>query len=256
VRALLAALAAFVVAMGVGAAVSCSGDKPREICFNGIDDDGNGLIDCADPDCAGKDGCPVIDYGSCKRCGMACTAQQDCIDSDWSSEQPLPMCMGGKCYSLNQRVAERLTLDMSAYAGIDVVRSEATHWIHNVDRNGAAVTCASLKSLVQPDAGALVIEESGQFDVYGFDSEPVQSTPAMLTFPFVNTATTDAGYLIWIEVWTASRNSNPPHEPTGKRLNPGCVESGATVAPIVASDDCTGDGGTCRTINYAMPAPM
>jgi hypothetical protein len=256
VRVPLAALAAFVAAMGVGAAVSCSGGKPQEICNNGIDDDGDGLTDCADPACAGKDGCPSIDYGTCTRCGMSCSVQKDCIGSDWGSDQPLPMCVAGKCYSLNQPVAERLTLDMSAYAGIDVVRSEATHWVRNVDRSGAAVTCASLKSFVQPDAGALIIEESGQFDVVGFDSEPVQSTPAMLTFPFVNTATTDAGYLIWIEVWTASRNSNAPHEPTGKRLNPGCIESGASVAPIVPTDDCMGDGGTCRLINYTMPAPM
>ncbi len=33
---------------------------PQEICDNGIDDDGDGLIDCEDPSCSGYAGCPVI----------------------------------------------------------------------------------------------------------------------------------------------------------------------------------------------------
>lgn len=33
---------------------------PQEICDNGIDDDGDGLIDCEDPSCSGYKGCPVI----------------------------------------------------------------------------------------------------------------------------------------------------------------------------------------------------
>ncbi|MFV9551239.1 DUF6923 family protein [Algibacter sp. PT7-4] len=33
---------------------------PQEICDNGIDDDGDGLIDCEDPSCSGYSGCPVI----------------------------------------------------------------------------------------------------------------------------------------------------------------------------------------------------
>ena len=32
----------------------------QEICDNGIDDDGDGLIDCEDPSCSGYSGCPVI----------------------------------------------------------------------------------------------------------------------------------------------------------------------------------------------------
>jgi len=32
----------------------------QEICDNGIDDDGDGLIDCEDPSCSGYTGCPVV----------------------------------------------------------------------------------------------------------------------------------------------------------------------------------------------------
>jgi hypothetical protein len=42
---------------------------PAEICTNGIDDDGDGLVDCADPDCAGQDVCrsplPREDCNNC-----------------------------------------------------------------------------------------------------------------------------------------------------------------------------------------------
>ena len=36
---------------------------PQEICDNGIDDDGDGLIDCEDPSCSGYASCPVLEAG-------------------------------------------------------------------------------------------------------------------------------------------------------------------------------------------------
>jgi hypothetical protein len=240
--------------------VACPGDPPREICGNGIDDDGNGQIDCADIDCAGHDGCPPYDagyFGPCPKCGTACTVQKDCIAGDWSSDQPLPDCVSGKCQALNQHVQLRLTLNMSAYSGVTIgSASEATHFVSKTARDGSAVSCATLTALATPDAGALVIEERGTFDVLGFDSEPVTQVPPMLTFPFINTGT-GSDFLVWIELWSSTRDSNPPHEPTGRRYNPGCIETGAQVAPIIPADDCAGsDAGTCRTLSFTMPAPM
>ncbi|GAA4970577.1 DUF6923 family protein [Algibacter aquimarinus] len=37
---------------------------PQEDCTNGIDDDGDGLIDCEDPSCSGYANCPVIEVSS------------------------------------------------------------------------------------------------------------------------------------------------------------------------------------------------
>jgi uncharacterized repeat protein (TIGR01451 family) len=48
----------------------CTSNPPVEDCQNGIDDDGDGLIDCHDPDCADKPYCAGIEV-----CG-------DCIDND------------------------------------------------------------------------------------------------------------------------------------------------------------------------------
>lgn len=36
-----------------------------EICNNGIDDDGDGLIDCFDPECCGQNGCDLAFYNEC-----------------------------------------------------------------------------------------------------------------------------------------------------------------------------------------------
>lgn len=37
---------------------------PQEVCNNGLDDDGNGLIDCFDGSCAGNSACPAFNIGS------------------------------------------------------------------------------------------------------------------------------------------------------------------------------------------------
>ena len=36
--------------------------KVPEDCTNGIDDDGDGLVDCNDPDCAAYPGCLPVEY--------------------------------------------------------------------------------------------------------------------------------------------------------------------------------------------------
>jgi hypothetical protein len=53
----------------INIAVSAVANRSTEICNNGIDDDGDGLVDCQDPDCFGVPGCaapacnPDVDFG-------------------------------------------------------------------------------------------------------------------------------------------------------------------------------------------------
>jgi len=55
-------------------ALDCGNEPPSEICNNGIDDDGDNLADCDDPDCAGSGYCPP----TCGPKKAACGANEDC----------------------------------------------------------------------------------------------------------------------------------------------------------------------------------
>jgi len=77
-----------------------SGPTDPEICTNGIDDDGDGLIDCADPDCSGLAGGPagqLCEHGMERTCNdgfdnngdgwadcsdVDCGGAPNCIDAD------------------------------------------------------------------------------------------------------------------------------------------------------------------------------
>jgi len=43
--------------------VECSGNNCAQLCHDGIDNDGDGAIDCVDPDCQTNPSCPVTLYG-------------------------------------------------------------------------------------------------------------------------------------------------------------------------------------------------
>jgi uncharacterized protein (TIGR03382 family) len=68
--------------------VACAG---MEVCGNGLDDDGDGAVDCADPDCDGMPACqPAVEI-----CGNGLDDDQngltDCADATCQS---LPACVG------------------------------------------------------------------------------------------------------------------------------------------------------------------
>lgn len=71
-----------VEASGVSSAVTRFGAvglvSSTEVCSGGVDDDGDALVDCADPVCAGDDACP-----------QACTTNADCACGS--------VCRGGGC---------------------------------------------------------------------------------------------------------------------------------------------------------------
>ena len=48
--------------------LACPGETKREICGDGIDNDGNGQTDCDDRDCTGQAACIPPDYGNCAKC--------------------------------------------------------------------------------------------------------------------------------------------------------------------------------------------
>lgn len=238
----------------------------REICGNGIDDDGNGLADCADRDCAGKPECTVDAgyFGPCAKCAAVCSAQTQCVDQQFVLERPVPQCLSGRCTALNTPVQVNFVLDMTSYSGVpsNLVGSIDFRFVSKKALDGSAVSCSTVNTASAPTDGGtfvtdpLAIEHTGRFNVLGLDAYPLQKQTSV-PVSFVNTGT-GSDFLIWLEVWTGSRNSDTKL-PEGRRVGTGCIETGSPVQPLTEADDCNPNrvGGSvgCRSINYEMPAP-
>lgn len=252
----------FLLGALLGLALSaCPGEADREVCGDGQDNDGNGLTDCDDPDCAGQDAC--VDnkfYGSCTRCKQACTVQSECVTS-WTNERPIPYCTESKCTALEPFLQVRVELDTRAsWSGLALSpQSGSTRFIKKTGTDGGVVTCATVAAAASNRTNSSAIEQSGAFVLQGVDVTRV-TNPQLgqgLTYAFVNTQA-GGDYLIWTELWGGAPDSNT-RMPTGLRFGYGCYEAPAQVGgPLVPEDNCpsaTNDGGTCRLFRLVMPAP-
>jgi hypothetical protein len=258
---------ATLLGLSLGAVVACSGtDTKRETCGNGIDDDGNGLVDCDDPDCKGQSGCPAFDAGywgdsrNCAKCGKDCVTQNDCVSGQYISDRPLPVCTAGKCEALNHFVQVRAELDTkTSWAGATSPKSGTTRFIKKTALDGSAVTCATIAVAAADRIVPGAIEASGKFLVQGLDVTNI-TNPMLgqgVNYSFVNTGT-GGNFLIWAEFWSGGVDSNT-RLPQGRRQGYGCFEDAATVGgPIVPEDNCPGatnDAGVCRIFKLKMPPP-
>jgi hypothetical protein len=244
---------------------ACSGKDPikMEQCHNGVDDDGNGLIDCADPACASDMGCKEAGdagyYGSCPKCGQTCANQSVCVNQSWAFDTPLAQCSDGYCRNYTTSIEINVQLDTAAnWTGTAFAfKSSGIRLVSKTAIDGSAVTCASLAAAASSKTQADQIETSNHFNLVGYDSRKLTAAGGdMIPVQFVN-VNVGSDYLLWAELWAGSPDS-VTHLPTGNRLGWGCWESGATVAPIVGADNCApgADAGTCRTIEVEMPAPQ
>lgn len=86
-------LSVLVITLGCLGLVACdgsnAGDDPESICDDGIDNDSDGLLDCADPDCATSMACP----GECDHDGV-CDAGEDGVGCP--GDCPI-VCGDGRC---------------------------------------------------------------------------------------------------------------------------------------------------------------
>ncbi|MBL8957512.1 MAG: hypothetical protein JNK82_42455 [Myxococcaceae bacterium] len=244
---------------------ACSGTPvlPREVCGNGLDDDGNGKTDCEDVDCAGQATCPVPDagtWGDCAKCGMACVKQQDCFGpQNFLDERPLPQCgPENKCMRFNKPVALRIEYDSSPWAGASGLGVITTRWVSKTGRDGGSVTCADVKAASTALDDPLQLEKGGRFTMYGVDVTRLGGAiPQPVIVPFAYTGVA-SDYMLFTETWAGNVDS-VTRLPTGMRRPPtACVDMGATVAPVEVSQDCSLDAGagtTCRTLRTLLPPP-
>ncbi len=243
--------------------VACSGPgtSKREVCGNGIDDDGNGKTDCDDVDCAGQAQCPLPDagfFGTCPKCGQACVKQTDCLTTNILDERPLPSCnLENKCELLNQSVSVRVEYEAAAWQVTSgILGVITTRWVSKTGRDGGSVTCADVKAAAPANNDPAQLEDAGRFTMLGFDVTELQGTsvpnPVIVPFAYVGTGT---NYMLYTEVYSGDTDSRT-RLPTGsRRPMTGCIETGPWVTPIDAGLSCTNDGGTCRTLRPSLPPP-
>jgi len=245
--------------------LACSGtggSSNREVCGNGLDDDGNGKTDCDDIDCAGQAQCPLPDagyWGTCGKCGQACVKQSDCFSQNLLDERPLPLCnLENKCQVLNHSVNVRFEYEASGWGVVmpGVAGVVATRWISKVGRDGGTVSCADVTAASPANNDPLQLEDGGRFNLLGIDVTklPPGSVPNPLIVPFAYVGT-GTNYMLFTEMWSGSTDPST-RLPTGtRRPTTGCIETGPWVGPIDAGLTCTSDGGVCRTLKPSLPPP-
>lgn len=250
-----------IVALAGVLLVGCTPVEPtREICGDGLDNDGNGLTDCADADCAGQGACVPVNYGECPKCGQVCETQTACVVS-YPDDRPLPMCLDGKCNANTQFIQPSVQLDTKDnWSGLALSpQSAATRFIKKKALDGTDVTCATVAAVAADRNAPSAIELSNKFNVQGLDVTRV-TNPMLgqgINFAFVNTQT-GGDYLIWVELWGGAPGSSTKM-PTGRRFGYGCFEAAAQVgAALVDTDNCSSASlpfGNCRRFVLKMPPP-
>jgi hypothetical protein len=238
----------FVVALSISSIASCSSTPaPREVCGNLKDDDGNGLADCADPDCFGKPECGPVDsgfFGTCAKCGNTCEKQADCLTIGFFNDVPLPSCETNRCTSLRQAVQVNVTLNAQSAWGtlISSTRSIATRFIKKRAADGSTVGCDTIEAAAPGRlvANAQQIEATGRFIYQGIDVRPVRMPSGSIPISFINVVTGD-DYFIWMEMWGGAPDSATKF-PTGNRLGFECFDGpagGQSWPPIASTDSCS-----------------
>lgn len=262
---LLTVAAVVLGTMFVGVSSCSTMPTARETCGNGIDDDNNGLIDCADPDCKGQTAC-FFDggfFGSCAKCGQTCSRQDACLQTSYFNDVPLPRCEpdSKKCSALSPNVQVNVILETARWGTeISRVRSIVTRFIRKAEADGGVITCSTIEAAApgRNAADSQQLEMSGRFSYLGIDSRTINGSGS-IPIRLIN-VTTGGDYLIWMEMW-----AGPPDGvtkfPTGRRLGFECFDGpsiGQAWTPVVELDNCTapgvdaGVGAMCR--NYSVNA--
>ncbi|MDX2009721.1 MAG: hypothetical protein SFW67_06010 [Myxococcaceae bacterium] len=230
----------------------------REICANNIDDDMNGLVDCADPDCQGKPECFVDAgfFGKCAKCGQGCSRQEQCLQTSFFNDVPLPTCENSRCSALEANVSVDVILSAQQAWGtlISPTRSIATRFIKKTAIDGTPVTCSSVEAAAPGRTQVAVrqLEDSGKFLYQGIDIRPITQASGSIPLRFLN-VTTGGNYLIWMEMWGGVPDGTTKF-PTGNRLGFECFDGpaiGQSWPALTPNDNCVAPGqdagtATCR----------
>ena len=228
-------------------------ETTASLCRDAIDDDGDGLTDCADPDCAsfcrpdaaspdighadtGPD--PVPDDGP--DAGAPCTRQQQC--GDVVNSFTADVCFHLRCQPPGPRSGGTAqTLSAIADLNFEVKYSQAAakplsvvvRWVLSEKTDGTKLTCAELKTLngdnestrSQLDLNPLVNQVFRR--VYDLQWTGVGSGATIFSMPAASVPRASS-LLLYGEAWYGNRQLQ---DPTLNRVAIDCREGIDLVAP-------------------------
>jgi hypothetical protein len=216
---------------GAGVANVCAVPPTESSCTDHVDNDGDGLTDCADPEC--------IDDPACRPPqGKACKAQSDC--GDIVNETVTDCCIDGHCRppgaviqgspvdaQIDFRLVFEADLTGGQKPGTTVVR-----FIYPTRTDGSRLTCADLLALgnCRDQSTRSVIDHDGVINqvfrtLYPMDFGTCSSGECSFS-GLSATVPQGRNLILYGETWYGPRDLN---EPTGTCAAVACTE-GHTVA--------------------------
>ncbi|HEY3445976.1 MAG TPA: hypothetical protein VGK67_06395 [Myxococcales bacterium] len=214
-------------ACGVSERNQCGAEAKEASCVDRLDEDGDGLTDCDDPDCAAYSACAP-------RPARTCSRQSDC--GDIVDEMVTDVCLEGRCQApgtatwRGDAVTAQVSIRMvfgSALTGPSKPRSAVVRFVDSRRPDGSALTCAQLKAMdncQDLSTRSRIDEEPGINQifrsVYGLDFSTCSGTECVFPNLFA-TVPRGQGFLLYGEAWYGNRELN---DPTGSCASVFCAD--------------------------------
>lgn len=244
---------------GLGAsfvlALSCGPVSTKETnCSDGQDDDGNGLIDCADYACNKLPVCAPLVVPGCTGggTGAACNDQLSCLNGDSSKPygvNPLSVCVCHKCAE-TQSISVKLTVDGREYAGSPNFDSMSNRIVSKTAVDGSKVSCDTLAQAAAGSSAADAdqLAASKRFNLWAWDVVNLDVSPGESWVHSRIRTNVGKDFLLWIEIWTGPQVNGLP---TGSRIGWTCVDG---IPELKLEDDL--DTGNARNIPVKLAKPQ
>lgn len=218
---------------GIEESNACGAEPHEAGCGDYLDDDGDGLTDCADTDCASFPACAP-------RPAVSCSRQSDC--GDIVDEMVTDVCLAGTCQApgaatsrgdaITAQVGIRLVFEASL-TGTSKPRSAVVRFVDSRRPDGSSLTCADLKasgncrdmqsrSRIDDDASVNQVFRT----VYALDFSGCVGSECVFPGLFA-TLPRAQGMLLYGEAWYGPRELN---DPTGQCAAVFCSEGQAVAA--------------------------
>ncbi len=195
---------------------------PVELCHDAVDNDGDGLTDCDDPDCFADPGCQPP-------APRRCTSQQNC--GDIVNELVTPVCLGGTCqapgpaHHQGNAIEANVLFDLffGSQFSLTPAKSAVVRFLLSKKVDGSPLTCAEAVTLNGSDQpGRSQLDQNPAINqvfrmAYQINTLPGQTVVNNL----LASVPKGSDFLLYTEAWSEGLSL---HNPLGYRMAVDCLE--------------------------------